>query len=350
VNGLNGLLQADVSAAGDDALQTLCFADSVFSQRYDGWRVLGRGSWATVVRTRSRDLGHDLALKVFVNLDAEQFNRVREEVRAAQALATPYLVRAYSLFGRGSVAWFEMELVDGSDLRQALDGLAAEGSFLPSIRSYEIALAVSRCVWHAHRHGVLHRDIKPSNVLLPSSGKPAAKLGDFGIARLADAVSATPRDVVLGTPRFASPEALAGEPVGPPHDVYALGATLYALLAGGRGPYELTGRESLADLRRLQATVRPPALRSIDPAADPEVDAIVLRALALEAARRPTAGDVVRALERAQARTAAAALQRGERSDVSVSAWRIAVAAVGLAGLGLWARLRRRDDPDRAAE
>jgi hypothetical protein len=58
----------------------------------------------------------------------------------------------------------------------------------------------------------------------------------------------------------------------------------------------------------------------------------------------------VRALERAQARTAAAALQRGERSDVSVSAWRIAVAAVGLAGLGLWARLRRRDDPDRAAE
>lgn len=329
-------------ARGDDALRKLCYCDAVFRQRYDGWRVLGRGSWATVVQARSKDLGHDLALKVFVNLDPELLHRVREEVRAVQVLATPYLVHTYSLFDGGSIAWFEMELVEGPNLRQELDRLAAAGSTLPPIRSYEIALAVSRCLWHAHRRGVLHRDIKPANVLLPTSGQPAAKLSDFGIARLADVASTTPRDVVMGTPRFASPEALAGQTVGPPHDVYGLGITLYTLFTGGRAPYAMAGSQSLAELRRLQASVRPPPLRSVVPSLDRDVDAVVMQALAVDATQRPTAGDVVRALEGAQARAAAAALRRGEHSDVSVSAWRIAAAGLGIAALGLWARLHRR--------
>ncbi len=138
------------------------------------------------MRTRSRDLGQDIAVKVFVNLDSELLERVRQEVRAVQALATPYLVHTHSLFERGSVAWFEMELVEGANLQQELDRLTEAGERLALIRAYEVALAVSRCIWHAHRHGVLHRDIKPANVLLPSSGEPAARVSDFGIARLAD--------------------------------------------------------------------------------------------------------------------------------------------------------------------
>src|SRR5512136_2309357 len=86
-----------------NGLRELCFSDAVFRERYEGWRVLGRGSRAIVVRTRSRDAGRDVALKVFVNLDPELLQRLREEVRAAQALATPYLVQTYSLFDRGSI-------------------------------------------------------------------------------------------------------------------------------------------------------------------------------------------------------------------------------------------------------
>lgn len=123
--------------SSDDALRELCFSDAVFRQRYDGWQVLGRGPWATVVRTRSRDLGQDIALKVFVNLDPEFLERVRQEVRAVQALATPYLVHSYSVFDRGTAAWFEMELVEGRNLRQELDRLAATGSSLPMVRAYE---------------------------------------------------------------------------------------------------------------------------------------------------------------------------------------------------------------------
>src|SRR6266545_5832499 len=178
--------------AGEGALRALCFSDMVFRERYDGWRVVGRGPWATVVRTRSLDMGRDIALKVFVNLDHELLERVREEVRAAQALATPYFVHTYSLFDRGRIAWFEMEVVDGPNLQQELDRLTAAGERLPLIRAYQIALAVSRCIWHAHRRGVLHRDIKPANVLLPTSGEPVAKVSDFGIARLADTSDAGP--------------------------------------------------------------------------------------------------------------------------------------------------------------
>jgi serine/threonine-protein kinase len=170
---------ASRSTPGDDALRELCCCDSVFRERYEGRHVLGRGPWATVVRTSSRDLGHDLALKVFVNLDPELLARVRQEVLAVQALATPYVVQVHSLFDRGALAWFEMELVEGRSLQEELDRLAMDGGGVPLRQAYEIALAVARCVWHAHRHGVIHRDIKRSNVLLPASGQPAAKVSDF---------------------------------------------------------------------------------------------------------------------------------------------------------------------------
>ena len=328
--------------AGDDALRQLCACDSVFRERYEGWSVLGRGPWATVVRTQSRDLGHDIALKVFVNLDPERLARVRHEVRAVQALSTPYVVHVHSLFDRGALAWFEMELVEGTNLQEEMERLARGGDGLPLIRAHEIALAVSRCVWHAHRHGVVHRDIKPANVLLPASGQPAAKVSDFGIARLADVVHATPPGTITGTPLFASPEALAGQPVGPAHDVYALGVTLYTLFTGGRLPFDVARPTSIASLRRLQLAGEPVALRTHAPAIDDQVERAVMCAMASSPADRPSLRRVVLALERAHARLVAGNSNAG--IHVPVNAWRIALASLGLAALGLWARFGRRRD------
>jgi len=233
-----------------------------------------------------------------------------------------------------------MELVEGTNLQEELERLAKGGDGLSLVRAYEIALAMSRCVWHAHRHGVIHRDIKPANVLLPASGQPTAKVSDFGIARLADASHATPPGTITGTPLFASPEALAGEPVGPAHDVYALGATLYALFAGGRLPFDVARATSIASLRRLQLAGQPVALRTRAPAIDDQVERTVMRAMASRAADRPSLRRIVLALERAQARLVAANSSAGIR--VSVSAWRIALASLGLAAFGLWARFGRR--------
>jgi serine/threonine protein kinase len=299
------------AAPGDDALRVLCFSDAVFGGRYEGWQVLGRGSWATVVRTRSRDACQDVALKILVNLDADLLRRVREEVRAVQALATPYLVHTYSLFDRGTIAWFEMEVVEGPTLQQELDRLAATAGRFPLVRSGEIALAVSRCVWHAHRHGVLHRDIKPANVLLPVSGQPAAKLSDFGIARLAEVSRATPPGAITGTPRFASPESLSGQSVGPAHDVYGLATTLYALFSGGRLPHTVPSGASLARLRAIQLTERPEPLRSFAPEVEPRLERTIMEGLSWDPAARPAARKVVLALERAQVRAVAVKRRSG---------------------------------------
>ncbi|HSD28212.1 MAG TPA: serine/threonine-protein kinase [Vicinamibacteria bacterium] len=304
--------------------------------------MLGRGSWSTVVRTRSRDAGRDVALKVLVNLDPELLERLREEVRAVQALATPYLVHTYSLFDRGAIAWFEMEVVDGPTLQQELDRLAAAGGRLPFVRACEIALAVSRCVWHAHRHGVLHRDIKPANVLLPVSGRPAAKLSDFGIARLADVSRATPPGAITGTPRFASPESLAGQSVGPAHDVYGLAITLYALFSGGRLPHDVPAGSSLALLRGIRLTERPAPLRRFAPEVEPRLEHTIMEGLSSDPAERPAARRVVLALERAQVRAVAALGHDAPGVEVSVSRLKIRILGLGSAVLRVVARLLKR--------
>jgi serine/threonine protein kinase len=294
-----------------------------------------------VVKTRSQNANQNVALKILVNLDPELLKHLRKKIRAIQTLATPYLVHTYSLFDRGTIAWFEMEVVDGPTLQQELDRLVAEVMRLPLVRAYEIALAVSRCVWHAHRHGVLHRDIKPANVLLPVSGQPAAKLSDFGIARLTDVSRATPPGSITGTPRFASPEGLAGETVGPAHDVYGLATTLYALFSGGHLPHAVPTGTSLALLRAIQLT-GPLPLKSLAPELEPRVERTIMNGLSADPAARPAARKIVLALERAQVRAVAALGDEGHGLAVSVSRARIAVVGLGGAVFRFVASLLKR--------
>lgn len=282
------------------SLRELCLADPTFRERYEGWTVLGSGTYATVVGTRSRDAGRYVALKIFQGLSPDLAERVREEVHAAQSLATPYLVQVYSVFDRGPLTWFEMELVDGPNLDQLLERLRREGHRLEMSRSLDVALAVSRCLWHAHRRGVLHRDVKPANVLLPSSGTPAAKLTDFGIARVGNRSGATPTGSITGTPRFASPEALAGEIVDRPHDVFGLCSTLYALFSGGLPPFPVSEDASLDDLIDLIRGTRPVELRTLDDKIDAEVSGLIELGLASDPPARPNPGALVLALEHAQ--------------------------------------------------
>src|SRR5262245_19688856 len=108
-------------SAPQDALHNLCRADPVWVERYEGWQALGHGSSASVVRTRSKATGGDLALKIFPRLDTEEWRRYQQEVRNAQRLASPFIVKSYSAFPRGTFAWIEMEWVDGQNLRQEIE-------------------------------------------------------------------------------------------------------------------------------------------------------------------------------------------------------------------------------------
>jgi serine/threonine-protein kinase len=284
----------------DPSVRALCLADPIFSQRYDGWTVLGTGTYATVVGARSRDAGREVALKIFHGLSPGEVERVREEVHAAQSLATPYLVQVYSVFDRGPLTWFEMELVDGPNLDQELAALIKEHGRASVSRALDIALAVSRCLWHAHRRGVLHRDVKPANVLVPRSGAPAAKLADFGIARVGNRSGATPTGSITGTPRFASPEALSGAAVDRPHDVFGLCSTLYALFGGGRPPFPIENDAGLERLQEVIRNARPVPLLTLADAVHPQVGGLIERGLAHDPSARPDVGAIVLALEEAQ--------------------------------------------------
>src|SRR5262249_7484726 len=136
---------------------------------------------------------------------------------------------------------------------------------------------------YAHRHGILHRDLKPNNVLLTTDGTP--KIIDFGLAKIQDAdIGPTRSETWLGTPSYMAPEQASGDmkKVGPPCDVYSLGAILYELLTG-RPPFQGTTALSTLEQVRSQEPVPP---RSIERSVSLDLETICLKCLEKEPAKR----------------------------------------------------------------
>jgi len=242
-------------------------------------------------------------------------------------------VRVYSLFCRETISWFEMEFVDGCNLN---DELIRALAHLPMERRVEISLAVTRGLWHAHRRGVLHRDVKPANVLLPTSGDPPAKLGDFGIARVESQSDSTPRGAIVGPPLFASPEALAGQAVGPAHDVYGLASTLYMLFSGGHTPHP-RGRSERCGTFANSRDSPPIPISTLVPNVDHRVGQVVMSALRPNPEQRPGLGTLVRALE--VARNSGSFVLRPS----TARPWRMLLGGVARAAAALWGRARPSD-------
>jgi serine/threonine protein kinase len=275
-----------------DALRDLCGADPVWSERYEGWAELGSGGSATVVRTHSRASGEDIAVKVFLRTAADDWQRFQAEVRNAQALVSPFIVRTYSPFRRGVVAWIEMELVEGRDLRQVLYERRLTVS-----EARAIGAGVARALAAAHEAGIVHRDVKPANILLPASGRPAAKLGDFGTSRLAGADRITHTGLLTGTPQFVAPEVAAGGSAGPAADVYGLMLCLYLMLSGNRFPFDVAADGPVAQWLRAHTEAPVIPLSRFDANLPPDVAVLVYRGLEKDPGRRPSAAEVARVLE-----------------------------------------------------
>src|SRR5262249_31947776 len=149
----------------------------------------------------------------------------------------------YEVGEHQGLPFLALEYVEGGSLAARL----ATGP-LPARQAAMLLEKLARAVQHAHEHGGLHRDLKPANVLLDEHGEP--KLSDFGLAR-PQRPELTAPGAVLGTPSYMAPEQASGDNriVGPPADVYALGAVLYELLTG-RPPFQAaTALEALEQLR-----------------------------------------------------------------------------------------------------
>jgi WD40 repeat protein len=197
---------------------------------------LGRGGMGVVYRARQVGLNRLVALKMILagsHAGAEDLARFRAEAEAVAALQHPNIVQIYEVGERDGLPYFSLELVEGGSLADRLDG--TPWAARPAA---ELVAALARAMQYAHSRGVVHRDLKPANVLLATL-EAAPKITDFGLAKQLDsAVGRTRTGAILGTPSYMAPEQAGGrrKEVGPPADVYALGAILYELLTG-RPPF-----------------------------------------------------------------------------------------------------------------
>ena len=263
--------------------------------RYELHAVIGEGAFGRVYRGRDRRLARPVAVKVIKPWWAEDPDWVRSFEREAQLLARvndPGIVQIFDVGYAEEGLYYVAELVDGESLASRL----RRGPLAPS-DACEMAEQLCLALAQAHAQNVVHRDIKPANVLISARGR--IKVGDFGVARLAEGSTDGAAATIVGTPRYMAPEQARGWPTSPATDVYGAGVVLYEMLAG-RPPFTEKTAVELA-LRHLHDT--PPPLPRSTP---PKLVEIVQRALQKDPARRYPNGEAMAgALARADTSVAA---------------------------------------------
>jgi len=198
--------------------------------RYKILGELGRGAMGIVYRAQDPALDRVVALKTIILSDdadgrKDYQKRFALEARAAGKLTHPNIVTTHDFGEEGDVAYMAMELLEGTDLRTRL-----KAGPLATSEALHIAVQIADGLGFAHERGVVHRDIKPGNIMLLERGD--VKIMDFGIARMRSDDFKTSTGLVLGTPRFMSPEQVAGGPVDQRSDIFSLGVVLYEMLTG----------------------------------------------------------------------------------------------------------------------
>jgi serine/threonine-protein kinase len=273
---------------------------------YDILAPLGTGSFGAVWRVRELSLGREVALKMLhphVARDADAVARFRREATIAAQLSHPAIVPIFGFEERGGTSWFTMELAEGGSVAELVKraGPRPMREVGPQVEFVLEGLAA------AHGVGVVHRDLKPENLLIDRYRR--WRVADFGIANALGEWTAGNS----GTPAFAPPEQLLGEPQGAAADVYALAAIVYTVLSG-RPPYPGDGPVVLA----AQLAGSPPLADFSAPVAE-----WLRTALAADADRRfPDAAAALKAWRRVRA--AAERVERRERW------WRRAATALGV--------------------
>jgi len=265
-------------------------ATGLLGDRYALGEILGRGGMAEVRQATDARLGREVAVKVLradLARDPLFHARFRREAQAAASLDAACIVAVYDTGeDADGVPWIVMELVEGRTLREVL---RTEGRLLPQ-RALEVVADVCAALDVAHAAGIVHRDIKPANVMLTSAGE--VKVMDFGIARAAGSSTSdmTQTAAVIGTAAYLSPEQARGEHVDARSDLYSTGCLLYELLTG-TPPFVGDSPVAVAYQHVREDPVPPSAY---DSTLSPDVDAVVLKAMAKNPANRYQSADEMR--------------------------------------------------------
>lgn len=210
---------------------------------------IGRGGMGVVYKAHQRKVGRVVALKVIASgslCAPEDIARFHDEATAAGRLNHPGIVPVYDAGEHDGTHFFSMAYVEGSSLASFV---GADKPRLEVRRAAALMEKVCRAVQYAHDRAVIHRDIKPANIMLDKSGNPL--LTDFGLAKLIGNEGLTMTGQVMGTPNYMAPEQAKGQQdlISTRTDVYSLGATLYALLAGQPA---FVGKNLIETLRKVE--------------------------------------------------------------------------------------------------
>lgn len=261
--------------------------------RYRLDALLGEGGMGAVYRATQLANDRRVAVKLLkphLTTDQTSLERFAREARATIKVESPHAVKV-SDFGITPLGDYYMvlEYLDGRTVQKELD---VDGPFEPR-RVIHIAKQALHALGAAHAAGIVHRDIKPDNLLLMRVGDDAdyCKVLDFGVAKLLDPgmASITQAGMVFGTPEFMSPEQACGQPLDGRSDLYALAATMFAMLTG-RGMYAAG-----SPIEWLMAHARQPAPHLPD-GFSPELDAVLQQCFAKHKEQRPASADALIAM------------------------------------------------------
>jgi serine/threonine protein kinase len=202
-------------------------------------REVGRGGMGVVYEAEQISLKRRVALKVLrlgITADSEVQKRFEREATTVAHLHHTNIVPIHVVGCDEGVRYYAMQFIEGRSLAAVAEEIQRSAASIASRETFTNVvgwmLQAAEALAYAHHRGVIHRDVKPSNLILDPEG--TVWLTDFGLAKRADEVTMTAAGILMGTPRYMSPEqaSAANQPIDHRTDIYSLGATLYELVTG----------------------------------------------------------------------------------------------------------------------
>ena len=266
--------------------------DSLIGQTLGGkYRIegeIGAGGMCLVYRATQTLIGKTVALKVLrpqLAVDQEIVRRFEQEATALGRLHHPHAINVFDFgFTLQGCPFLVMDFISGQTLKELL----RRAGPLPVARANKLLGQICGALQAAHAEGIIHRDIKPDNILVSEAdGADWVTVVDFGVAKIQEdinqRVALTGAGIIIGTPRYMSPEQSEGKTIDLRSDIYSLGVVLYELLAG-EAPFDA---DSATRLLIKHLSELPPPLREKRPEISEEIEAVVMRALAKDPDERP---------------------------------------------------------------